>query len=84
MSGYVRCFNKTKYISFLIEDEKLLKACNKMQDKFSNIIPKGFDSESVYTEKYLKTKIKSYDGKSNTNFYENEIPKRFKRFKFRS
>ena len=39
---------------------------------------KGFDSESVYTEKYLKTKIKSYDGKSNTNFYENEIPKRFK------
>ena len=62
----------------MIEDEKLLKACNKVWDKFSNIMQKGYDSESVYNEKYLKTKIKSYDGKFNTNFYENEIPKRFK------
>ena len=26
-------------------------------------------------QKYLKTKIKSYNGKINTNFYSNKIPK---------
>ena len=29
-SGYVKCFDETKYMSFLIEDEKLLKTCNKV------------------------------------------------------
>ena len=29
---------------------------------------KGFDSEYVYNEKNLKTKIKSYEGKINTKF----------------
>ena len=34
-----------------------------------------FDSELVYDEKYLKTKIKSYNKKINTNFHNNKIPK---------
>ena len=42
-------------MSFLIEDEKLLKGYNKVWDKVINIMPKGFGSESVYNEKYLKT-----------------------------
>lgn len=37
----------------------------------SNIIKRGFDSELVYTEKYIKTKIKSCKVKINTNFYDN-------------
>ena len=32
----------------------------KLLGKVSNSIKKRFDSESVYNEKYLKTKIKSY------------------------
>ena len=39
------------------------------------VIKKGFDSESVYNDKYLKTKIKSYEGKINTNFHYNNVPK---------
>ena len=27
-----------------------------------------FDSEPAYNEKYIKTKIKSYEGKTNWNF----------------
>ena len=27
-----------------------------------------FDSEPAYNEKYIKTKIKSYEGKTNLNF----------------
>ena len=36
---------------------------------------KGFDNEPVNNKKYLKTKIKSYDGKISTNFNCNKIPK---------
>ena len=33
MSECIECFDETKYISLFIEDENLLKACNKMWDK---------------------------------------------------
>ena len=39
------------------------------------VIKKGFDSEPVYKAKYLKTKIKSYEEKINTNFHDNKAPK---------
>ena len=35
---------------------------------------KKFDSKPVY-KKNLKTKIKSYRGKINTNFHNNKVPK---------
>ena len=41
-----------------------------------NIIRKKFDSEPVYTEKYLKAKIKSYNGKIDMNFHNNKMPKK--------
>ena len=34
-----------------------------------------FDSEPVYNEKYLTTKIKPYEVKINTKFHGNKIPK---------
>ena len=33
------------------------------------------DSKPVYNEKYLRTKIKSYDAKVNPNFRDNGTPK---------
>ena len=38
-------------------------------------IKKGFDSEPVDNEKYLKTKIKSYERNINKNFQKDKIPK---------
>ena len=35
----------------------------------------GFDSESVYNEKYLKTEIKSCEGKISANFHNDKVPK---------
>ena len=58
----------------MIEDEKLLKACNKVWDKISNIKQKRFDNEPVYNV-YLKTKIKSYGDNINKNFKDNGMPK---------
>ena len=46
-----------------------------MKKKVSNIIKKEFDSKPVYNEKYIKTKIISYNGKINTNFDNNKIPR---------
>ena len=51
------------------------KRYNEIQDKVNKVIKKGFDNESVYNKKYLKTKIKSYEGKINTNFHNDKIPK---------
>ena len=75
MNAYRRDFNKTKCMSFLIKDERLRENTMKLRKKVSNIIKKEFDSELVYNEKYLKTKIKSYNGKIYTNFHNNKILK---------
>ena len=75
MSGYRNDFDKTKCISFLIKHEKLLEKYYKIWKKVSNIIKSKFQSKPVYNEKYLKTKIKSYHGKVNTNFHNNKILK---------
>ena len=40
-----------------------------------NSLTKEFDSEPVYNKNYLTPKIKSYNGKINTNFHDNKIPK---------
>lgn len=55
-------------MSFFIKDEHLLKKYNKIRNKVSNVINRGFDSKPVYNEKYLQTRIKSYGVKINTNF----------------
>ena len=31
-------------------------------------------NEPVYDRKYLNTKVKSYNGKINTNFHNNKMP----------
>ena len=38
------------------------KKYNEIWDKVSSTIRKGFDSEQIYNEKYLKTETKSYEG----------------------
>ena len=50
------------------KDAELIERYNKIWDAVSNSMKKEFDSETVYNEKYLKTKIISYEGKISTNF----------------
>ena len=80
MSAYRRDFDETKYISFLIKYDELLEKYNEIWEKVKNSLKKEFDSEPVYNEKYLKAKIKSYNGKINTNFLDNKIPKESSQF----
>ena len=53
----------------------MLGKCNEIWEIVRNSIKKGFDSEPAYNVKYLKTKIKFSNGKINTNFQSNKIPK---------
>ena len=68
-------FDETKYMYFLIKDNELLEKYNEIWEKVSKSIKKEFDRELVFDEKYLKTKIKCYDGKINTNFHNDKMPK---------
>ena len=47
----------------------------KILEKVENVIRKELDIEPVYNEKYIKAKIKSYNGKISTIFNNNKIPK---------
>ena len=60
---------------FLIKNDELLEKFNEIWEKVKNSIQKEFDSEPLCNEKYLKAKIKTYNGRINTDFYNNKIPK---------
>ena len=63
-------------MSFLIKNDELLEKYKKIWDKVSNSIKKGFENKPVCNEKSLKTKIKSYDGKINTNLHDDKLLKK--------
>ena len=76
MTGYVKWFNSNKIMSFKAIEKKLLKSCSKIWERVSSLMNIEFDNESVYgdNDKYMKTKIKSYEDKVNSNFQGNKIP----------
>ena len=78
MIGYVKHFDSNKAMSFKVIDNKLLKEYTKTWEKVSNLMNIKFDSEPVYAdnEKYIKTKIKLYGDKINTNFQGKKNTKR--------
>ena len=43
-------------------------------NKISNLLKKGFDSEPMYNNKYIKTKRKIYNSGININFHGNKMP----------
>ena len=62
-------------MNHLVKDEKILKIYLKIWNKTKNLIKKELNSEPVYNDKYIKTKIKIYNDKVYTNFQHNKIPK---------
>ena len=58
----------------------MLEKYNETWENVKNIFKKEIDSEPVCNEKHLKAEIKSYNGKINTNFHNNEIPREGSQF----
>ena len=77
MIAYVKHFDSNKTMSFKVSDNKLLKKCNKILEKNSNLINIEFHSDSIYddNDKYITTKIKMYKDRVNTNFQGKKVPK---------
>ena len=76
MIGYAKNFDSNKTMFFKVIDNKLLKKYDKIWEKVSNLLNIKFDSEPVYddNDKYIKTKIKLYGDKINTNLQGEKIP----------
>ena len=64
-------------MSLRVNDNKLFKKYFKIWRTIKSLLGTEFDSEPVYgdTDSYIKTKVKMYDNKVNTNFQGKEIPK---------
>ena len=77
MAGYVKHFDSNKTMFFKVSDNKLLKKYNKIWKKISHLMNIKFDSEPVYgdNDKYIKTKIKMYKDRVNTDFQGKKVPK---------
>ena len=77
MTGYVRKFNENSTVSFRVEDKQLLKNYNKIWEKFEKLMKIDFESKPVYVDddKYIKTKIKTYEKSIITNFHNKKTPK---------
>ena len=76
MSGYTKYFdNDGKKMSFKIEDNSVFVKYNEIWNKIKKTFDIKFHSKPVYDEKYIKTKVKPFNGEVNTTFLDNEIPK---------
>ena len=76
MSGYIKYFeNSSKNMSFLIKDDEVWDKYDKIWDVIENKLNIKFHSEPVYEYKYLKAKVREFDGVIKTNFLGNDMPK---------
>ena len=77
MIGQVKHFDSNKTMSFKANDNRQLKKYAKIWERVSSLMNIEFDSKPAYgdNDKYIKTKIKSYVDKINTNFQVKNIPK---------
>ena len=76
MSGYIRYFeNGGKNMSSLIKGDEVWNKYDKIWDVIKNKLGIKFYSEPVYEYKYLKAKVREFNGVIKTNFLNNGMPK---------
>ena len=87
MTGYLNIFEDgTRQMSFLTDNNEFLESYTKIWEKISDLINKKFDSDPVYNNKYINTKIRSYNNDIKTNFHDidnknNKLPEKNKPYK---
>ena len=76
MSEYIKYFdNGAKNMSFLIKDDEVWNKYDKIRDVIKDKLGIKFHNKPVYEYKYLKAKVREFDGVIKTNFLDNNIPK---------
>ena len=75
MSGYIKYFeNGGKNMSFLIKDDEVWEKYENIWDVIKNKLEIKL-SEPIYGQKYLKNKVREFDGVIKSNFLGNDTPK---------
>ena len=76
MTGYIKYLEKGgKNMSFVIKDDMCLNKYNEIWDKIEETLSIKFHSIPVYDGKYIKAKVREFNGVIKTNFLGDEIPK---------
>ena len=73
MKGYLNIFEDgTRKMYFFTDNNEFLERYTKIWEKISDLIDKKFDSDPVFNNKYINTKIRSYNNDIITNFHDND------------
>ena len=76
MSGYIKYFeNGSKNMSFLIKNDEVWDKYDKIWDVIKKELNIKFHSGPVYKYKYLKAKVREFNGEIKTNFLNNGMLK---------
>ena len=76
MNGYIKYFeNGGKNMSFLIKNSEVWEKYEDIWNVIKNKLNIKFHSQSIYENKYLKTKVREFDSSIKINFLRNGLPK---------
>ena len=76
MSGHIKYFEKEgKNMSFLIKDNEVWEKYEQICDVIKNELSIKFHSKPIYDQKYLKAKVREFDGPIKTNLLGNDTLK---------
>ena len=66
--------NGGKNMSFVIKDDDVLDKYNEIWDKIKETLRIRFHSKPVYCEKYIKAKVREFNGVIRINVLGDEVP----------
>ena len=76
MNAYIKYFeNGGENMSFITKDDDVLHKYNEICDNIRKTLNIEFHSMHGYDEKYIKAKVREFDGVIKTNFLSDEVPK---------
>ena len=67
--------NRGKNTYFLIKDDEVWEEYEQIWDVIKIKLGIKFHSKPIYEQKYLKAKVRKFDGVIKTNFLGNDMPK---------
>ena len=81
MNGYIKYFeNSSKNMSFFIKYDDVLYKYNENWDNVKEKLNINFHSKPIYDKKYIKAKVREFDGVIKTNFLGNKVPRENMRY----
>ena len=76
MSEYIKYFeNGEKKMSFLIEGHNVLVKYNEIWKNIKKTLNIKFHCMPLYNRKYIRAKVKEFNGAVNINFWGDKVPK---------